>query len=193
MEKENIQSKVDFILNNIDKHRKVINTAYEIKEHLINLTLKKEISENTLYKITGLLTPQARSPLWQNYFIKKHQCTKVSSEQNKGDFKKDNKHYEYKASGFNQDGSLHIVQIRLWQKCDYIIQSISHEHIYTFLVSHRDMQNEVDLCRASSAHGTKEANKENTNIELRVTVTRGSDNWKRWYNQYLVDDDKVFN
>ena len=112
---------------------------------------------------------------------------------NLGDFKKGSKYYEYKASGFNQNNSVNIVQIRLWQQCDYIIQSITYEEINTFLLKHNDMIMETDLCRASSAHGTKTANKDNKNKELRMTIYKESENWDRWQKKYLVNNNNVFN
>ena len=51
--------------------------------------------------------------MWQNYFIKKHDCEKVSKDEDKGDFKKNGIHYEYKGSGYNQDNAVNMVQIRL--------------------------------------------------------------------------------
>ena len=192
MEKAHLREQVNFVLDNIHHHQKIVSTAYALKENLIQLVVDKTIAELELYKITSLLTPQSRSPLWEKYFILKHRCNKVSASKNKGDFSINGRYYEYKASGFNQDKAIHIVQVRLWQKCDYIIQSISGEEVFTFLISHTAMKEEIEKCRATSAHGTKQSNKKNQNKELRFTVKRNSEDWERWYKKYLVTNDKVF-
>jgi hypothetical protein len=59
------------ILDNIDESRRLKDSAESIKDELIDLTFRQEISEQDFYKISSVLTPQSRSPLWQNYFIKK--------------------------------------------------------------------------------------------------------------------------
>ena len=192
MKKETLREQIDFVLENIHNYQKIVSVAYALKERLIELVADKVITELEFYKITSLLTPQSRSPLWEKYFIIKHGCNKITAQKNSGDFEKNGQSYEYKASGFNQDEALHVVQVRLWQECDYIIQSISDEKVFTFLVSHTDMKEEIGKCKASSAHGTKQSNEENRNIELKFTVKRGSAGWARWCERYLVPHDEVF-
>ena len=175
-----------YILSHIDNVREVINKVHLIKDDLIFLALSGEITEIDFYHITSLLTSQSRSPLWERFYIAKHSATKITARSNAGDFVLNETPYEYKASGFNVDNALHIVQVRLWQKCDYIVQSIQDNKVYTFRLTHAQMQEEVGMCGASSAHGTPEANRSNKNIEVRFTVIVGSDNWKRWIDRYLI-------
>ena len=118
---------ISYILDNIDESRKVKNCAFSIRKKLIDLTLEQVISEQEFYRISSVLSPQSRSPMWEKYFIKKHDCEKVSKNEDRGDFKKNDIYYEFKCSGYNQDNAVHIVQIRPWQDCDYIIQSISND------------------------------------------------------------------
>ena len=174
------------ILNDIDKVREVIDKVLSIKDYLISLTLEKEISEKEFYQITSMLTPQSRSSLWEKYYIKKHNGKKIKATENSGDFIIAGKVYEYKASGFNVDNVLHLVQIRIWQDCNYLIQSIQKERIYTFDLSHKQMKKELSLCHAASAHGTRKANYDNKNIELRLTIDIGGQHWKRWLKNYQV-------
>ena len=155
---------------------------------LIDLTLREEISEQDFYKISSVLTPQSRSPLWQNYFIKKHDCERVSKDENRGDFKKNGRYYEYKCSGYNQNNSVNMVQIRPWQDCDYIIQSISNDEATTFVLTHADMMLEMKELKASRAHGTR-ALVNNENIEYRMTLKRDSADWNRWINNYHKEGD----
>lgn len=171
-------------MSNIDAVRNQLISATEIKKHLIPLAIKRCISESDFYRITSLLTPQSRSSLWEKYFILKHKCCKINLSEDRGDFEKNGIYYEYKSSGYNLDSALHVVQVRLWQTCDYLIQSISDDAIATFHVPHKNMSDEVEKLNASVAHGTKTANKENKNIELRFTVKKDTEHWQRWCQNY---------
>lgn len=181
-----IKETVKYILAHIHDVRKVIDKVYFIKDDLIELTLSGSIAEIDFYHITSLLTPQSRSPLWEKFYIKKHNATKISAQTNKGDFMLNETAYEYKASGFNVNDALHVVQIRVWQECDYIVQSIQYDKVYTFRLTHAQMEKEIKLCKASSAHGTLESNKNNQNVEMRFTIYFGSEDWKRWLSRYQL-------
>lgn len=172
------------ILSRVKDTREVIDLGAQIKGRLIPLTLDGELSERDFYRISSLLSSQSRSPLWERYFIKKHKCEKVGAQSNSGDFEKNGIFYEYKSSGYNRDNVMHIVQIRLWQKCDYVIQAISDETIHTFILKHKEMQEETKLCKAAGAHGTKTSNVDNKNVELRITIDKESSNWQRWCDKY---------
>ena len=143
-----------------------------------------KITEQEFYKITSVLTPQSRSPIWENYFRKKHGCRPVKKNDNRGDFEKDGKYYEYKASGYNADNSVHIVQIRLWQNCDYVIQAISDDVVMTFILSHSEMEKETELLNASSAHGTEEVSSVSQHVELRMTLKPDTEDFNRWIKLY---------
>ena len=177
------------ILDNIDESRRLKDTAESIKDELIDLTLRREIYEQDFYKISSILTPQSRSPLWEKYFIKKHDCERVSKDEDRGDFKKNGKYYEYKCSGYNQGNAVNIVQIRLWQDCDYIIQRISDDGAITFVLTLAEMMSEVEKIKASSAHGTEKALEHNKNKELRMTLKIDSEHWDRWINNYRKEGD----
>ena len=189
MNRKELNETISFILDNIDESRRVKDSAVSIKGKLIDLTLEQVISEQDFYKISSVLTPQSRSPLWENYFIKKHDCERVPKNEDRGDFKKNGKYYEYKCSGYNQNNSVNIVQIRPWQDCGYIIQSISDDEALTFVLTHAEMMSEVQRLKASSAHGTQKALKENKNKEVRMSLKRDSEHWNRWINNYYKEDD----
>jgi len=172
------------ILANIHNVREAVNHAYKIRTELIQLALEGSITELEFYNITSVLTPQSRSPLWEKYYIQKRGANKLKAQENKGDFILDGKAYEYKASGFNQTGNINIVQLRSWQQCDYIIQYITPDKVFTFRLTHAQMEKELSLCKASSAHGTPIANLNNETIEFRFTVEVGGKNWKRWLSRY---------
>ncbi len=97
-----LKNTISYILDNIDESRKVKNCAFSIRKKLVDLTLEEQvISEQEFYRISSVLSPQSRSPLWEKYFIKKHDCEKVSKDEDRGDFKKNGTYYEYKSSGYN--------------------------------------------------------------------------------------------
>ena len=125
----------------------------------------------------------------KKYFIKKYDCERVSKDEDRGDFKKNGRYYEYKSSGYNQNNSVNIVQIRPWQDCDYIIQSISDDGATTFVLTHAEMMLETRKLKAASAHGTKKALEDNKNKELRITLKKDSADWNRWINDYHKEGD----
>ena len=95
MNRIEVRKTIRVILDSIDKSRRLKETVESVKDELIDLTLEEqEISEQDFYKISSVLSTQSRSPLWENYFIKKHDCERVSKNENRGDFKKNGRHYE---------------------------------------------------------------------------------------------------
>ncbi|RKU35848.1 hypothetical protein C6496_16250 [Candidatus Poribacteria bacterium] len=184
-----LQKTIRYILDNIDESRRLKDSVESIKDELIDLTLGQVISEQEFYKISSVLLSQSRSPLWEKYFIKKHNCERVNKNEDRGDFKKNGRYYEYKSSGYNQDNSIHILQIRSWQDCNYIIQSISDDRAITFVLTHAEMMLEMERIKASSAHGTQKALEENKNKELRMSIKRDSEHWNRWINNYHKEGD----
>ena len=193
MNQKELNETISFVLENIDNSRIVLDSVASIRHQLIDLTLEKqEISEQDFYKISSVLSTQSRSPLWENYFIKKHDCERVSKNEDRGDLKKNGRYYEYKSSGYNLDNSVNILQIRPWQDCDYIIQSVSDDGATTFVLTHAEMILEMKRLKASPAHGTKEVVADNKKIEYMMTVERGSADWDRWVNNYCKEGD-IFN
>lgn len=180
---------VSELLGNIRQMRDYINQIYTVKPYITELVLNKDINEKQFYLITSFLTPQARSPLWQNYFIQKIKAEKVAVSEDKGDLFWKHKYYEYKISGFNKNNMLNIIQVRKWQKCDYIVQYVDTKYNppISFLLKNSDMKKELKIMKASVAHGTKSANKDNRNIEYRFSVPLDSEDWIRWGNQYKTE------
>ena len=179
--------RLPYILDHLQSVRNVISAVREIRPHLIDWALAGRISETDFYRISSILTPQSRSPLWQNYFIRKHSCVKVTASSNQCDLEKNGKYYEYKASGFNEGDVLHVVQIRPWQECNYIVQSISDNGAITFLLTHDQMVEETRLLKATSAHGTKAVTEASDHVELRFTIALSSEHWMRWCRRYKTE------
>lgn len=189
MNQKDLKKTIRYILDNVDESRNVKNSAFTIRKKLIDLTLSQVISEQEFYIISSVLSPQSRSPLWENYFIKKYDCEKVSKNENRGDLKKNNRYYEYKSSGYSQANSIRIVQIRPWQECDYIIQSINDDGAITFVLTRDQMKIEIQKLKAGSAHGTPEALVDTKNKELAMTLKKDSADWQRWINNYRKEDE----
>lgn len=190
MNRKELNETISFILDNIDSSRIVINSVASIRHQLIDLTIEEQvISEQDFYKVSSVLSTQSRSPLWENYFIKKHDCERVNKSEDRGDFKKNGRYYEYKSSGYNQNNSVNMIQIRLWQKCDYIIQWISDDGATTFVLTRAEMESEMKKLKAGSAHGTPTALVDKKNKELKITLKRDSADWDRWINNYHKEDD----
>ena len=183
-DKKNIISKIKSILENFLLIKEQTNWLQNNKESILKLILDEEITELQFYKLTSLLSTQSRSVLWEKYFRKKNNYKTVKKNENRGDLKKDNQYYEYKVS-LNDQINFRLMQIRVWQECDYIIQFITFEKIYTFYLTKKEMIEEMELCGANSAHGTRESNKKNKNIEYTMTVKKDSQNWNRWIKKYL--------
>ena len=184
MSRNELKRVTDYILDNLNRTREIVSHAYQVKDHLIEMVMSGDITEQEFYKISSLLLSQSRSPLWQNYFRTKHGYEKVPAKEDRGDFKKNGKYYEYKSSGFNQNNAIHIIQIRPWQKCDYIVQSISDKGAVTFILEHEQMMEEIEILKAQRAHGTARAVAFNVNIELRMSIQIGSTDWDRWVERY---------
>lgn len=188
MNQKKLNETISFVLENIDNSRIVLNSVASIRDQLIDLTLEKqEISEQDFYKISSVLSTQSRSPLWENYFIKKHNCERVNKNEDRGDLRKNGRYYEYKSSGYNLDNSVHMLQIRPWQDCGYIIQSVSDDGATTFVLTHAEMMLEMDRLKASSAHGTRKALEDNKTIEYMMRVEKDSADWDRWISNYCKE------
>lgn len=172
------------VISNYRLVKDILANIKKIKGKLVDLCLEGHITETEFYRVSSLLTPQSRSALWEKYFIIKHNALRVSANDNAGDFILDGTNYEYKAS-CNDDMLVHIVQVRLWQQCDYIIQVIMTEGVLTFRLTHKQMEREMEVLNASSAHGTKESNLNNKNVELRATFAIDGPHWDRWVREYV--------
>ena len=83
-----LKDTIRYILEHIDDSRKVLSSAVSIKDKLIDLTFEQVISEQEFYKISSVLSPQSRSPMWKNFFIEKHDCERVNKNEERGILKR---------------------------------------------------------------------------------------------------------
>ena len=173
---------IDFI-----KIKEAVEFVAENKKKILSDFNNGKLSNGEFYTATALLTPQSRSSLYEKAIISSLNGTKNKAKDNIGDTKINGKNYEIKVSGVNVDKSLHLVQVRLWQNTDYIIQFIDIDNGYIstfFVLTHNEMVEEMGLLNATAAHGTKEANKKNGNIEYRTTLRKNTPSFKRWVEKY---------
>ena len=80
-----IQEKLHFILQNIEKSRAVVRAAYSIRHQLVESAINGRITEREFYTITSLLSSQSRSPIWERYFREKYGGRKVHKDENRGE------------------------------------------------------------------------------------------------------------
>ena len=184
----NDANKLRFILANLDQASLFKQLVHDVKNRLVDFVLTGQIDEATFCKITAHLSSQSRSLLYEKYFIAKHHLITVSAQEGRGDFKYQDRYFEYKVTGFNVDQGIHLVQLRLWQPVDYVIQHVAATGFTTFLLNKADMRREVDTCGGSASHGTKTANLSNTRVEKSIHFKVNDQHWERWVKSYLVAD-----
>lgn len=146
------------------------------------------------------LIPQSWGTKIQNYICNKLKFKNVCAGKNKGDLfdEENNIYYELKTSmlnDFKESLNFNVKNIRLWQDVDFYlclfidvrdIDNIKHN---LFILSKEDMINEVELLKANPTNGTKEANINNSNIDLSFSIKVNSSNYKRWVEKYLYEID----
>ncbi len=141
-----------------------------------------------------ILTTQSSGGRIQDYIFKKLGWTKIPSKLNKGDVKNSlGQYFEVKVTTITTSNkSANFVQIRLWQSLSgyhfFVIDAINDYELIHFQLSKSEMNKEVELC-ASQAHGTKEAVKDNQNVEWAIHFDWNEDNeiYKRWIKNYKQD------
>jgi hypothetical protein len=111
-----------------------------------------------------------------------------------GDATKDGKNKEIKVSIISETNqSINIRQTRMWEGCDYILcgidlRDIDKPAIYLFEVPYLNMKEELLLIGVSNSHGTKESNKNNTNVEgsASIKVDETDKHFQRWIQKYKI-------
>lgn len=140
----------------------------------------------------GIISAQQYGIRFENYIIEKCGGERVKQKLGRGDLLYKNKYAEIKVSILNDSNNvLNLVQLRLYQEIDYyIFMALDNREdkvkVYYYLLSKEDMEREVLICKASNAHGTKEANNENNNKELRLSISIDDKNrdFVRWNELY---------
>lgn len=135
-----------------------------------------------------ILNPCSYGVRIQNYICELLSLTTISSRRNTGDFKYKDTFGEFKVTYLSQDLTYHITHIRQWQKFKYyLIMFIDCENDFTpeFYFIPKNIINNFKL---NNMVGTKEANEDNHNVELRITIKKGSKEHKLLNKHNLLKD-----
>ena len=136
-----------------------------------------DISQNIIDYICECyvnLNPCSYGSRIQNYVCNLLKLKVINSKLNAGDFKYKDTFGEFKMTYLGQDLNYHITHIRQWQKFKYyLIMFIDCENEFTpeFYFIPKNILNKFKL---GNMVGTKEANEDNHNVDLRVNVKKGS-------------------
>jgi hypothetical protein len=139
-----------------------------------------------------LLTPQSYGGRVQNYLFRRLGWKPVDQKLDKGDVVNSlGQHFEVKVSLITETNSqVNMVQIRPWQDISghyiFVVDTTAVGWPLThFFLSRNEMGSELALL-GTSAHGTKEATKDNANRELSIRLPwkPGADLFERWCRFY---------
>ena len=75
MSNKNVLIQARFILANLNVKEKLVQSAYEIKDYLIDLVLEGLLSEVDFYKITSVTNPTVQKPSLGKIFYPKAQLS----------------------------------------------------------------------------------------------------------------------
>ena len=151
------------------------------------------LNEKNFIKKVSLLTPQSYGNKIEKWINKQIKSKMVMARHNRGDLNLKGKYIEVKSSIITKSNPfLNMVQIRLYQDLDYYlccafdVRDIRNYKSYFFLLTHDQMEEEMDVLTSTPAHGTKDSIKDHNNIELRYSLLADSNSgvFKRWINKY---------
>jgi len=147
---------------------------------------------DTFIKKVLALSPKSYGTKIQNRIMEKNNLESVKANENKGDFKINNKYFEVKCSLITVTNiTANITGVRPWQDIDgyyiFIIDAKDYKNIitYSFKLSKEEMENELKVLNACALNGTSIVNEGNTNITLRFGLSLESKNFARWCQDYL--------
>lgn len=148
---------------------KLINrTEYsnKIKQYLLE---EKIPLKNKFIISISELSSQMYGPLLEKVIIKEIKGVSISSRENKGDFKYNDKYYEVK-SGLVNNGIITLFQVRPYQEIDYYLTvhyNAKEDKLYIFLIPHKFIK-EYCLTINSSSHGS--GNDRNSEKQIKINI-----------------------
>lgn len=139
--------------------------------------------------LMSFLNPQSYGTRIQNRIGLALGGKTVPSQSNKGDILVKDSYYEIKLSFITKTNcALNLVQVRLWQNVNYLCFWFNTDTFEYSLyeLTHEQMEEEMKLVGASSAHGTKSVNEKNENVELRysLNIDANDPHFQRWEKNY---------
>jgi len=176
----------------------------ELNEHKMNIHQNKDFGfdllEKEFIKCVSILTPQSYGNRIENRIKYDNDWGKVKASECLGDAKTQSKNYvEVKVSIITPiNNSLNIVQIRLFHSIDYYLcvaydlRDLNNYKKYSYLLTHNQMEKECVIC-ASNAHGTKNTNIINNNVEKRLSfnINENDKTFLRWNKKYQINDERL--
>ena len=140
-----------------------------------------------------ILNPCSYGARIQKYVCSLLNLMTISPRLNVGDFKFKDTFGEFKVTYLGQGLEYHITHIRQWQKFKYyLIVFIDCENDFTpeFYFIPKNIINKFKL---SNMVGTKEANEDNHNVDLRTTIKKGSKEHKLLAKHNLLNGTSIDN
>ena len=154
---------------------------------------------NTFIKKMQFLSPKSFGTRIQNRIIEKNSFEKVNASDDKGDFKKDDKYFEFKTTILTPSNTgANFVNIRPYQKIDGYYCLVVNTNILPyetiqFYLDKEHMDKELWLLKANASNGTIASNIENRNISFRFTIDFSTENESaiRWMDKYKINSLKL--
>lgn len=192
------------LLEKLKDESLVINEKDLIDINVILDAIKKRFNSNSKYGHdlrlnefllqAKTLQPSAYGFRMQSYFSMLFDCQVISSKSDLGDFINQLEQVvEFKCSFLSDNmNKINIKQIRLWQDIDeyyvFVSDFENYEDIKTYLfkLSKSQMIEECDVMNAKSCHMTESNYSQNEKVELGFSISKDSENWKRWIERYHV-------
>jgi hypothetical protein len=135
------------------------------------------------------LAPNTYGTHIQEYIRMRLDAIDVLASEERGDLMVTRKYFEVKASYLGQkNDSYNITHIRQWQNFDYyLLCFVDCDSDFTpnFFVIDKKI---LDMIKLSNMNGTPKSNKDNTNVEKRVTLKRNELSYLMVSNFNLLKD-----
>jgi hypothetical protein len=177
-----------------------LNIFYKLKADSTDPRYGFDDEWNTFIKKVLALSPKSYGTKIQNRIMEKNNLESVKANEDKGDFKINNKYFEVKCSLITvTNKTANITGVRPWQDVDgyyiFIIDAKDYKNImtYSFKLSKQEMAKELKILNAIPINGTKKANEGNTKSALRFGLSLENENFTRWKKDYMftTEDDIV--
>lgn len=167
-----------------------IQLAEEITQKRRTFTVNDDFHE-FLVDCYLILTPQSYGAKINKEIVERGGFEKVKPKDDQGDCAKNGKFAEIKASYLSTTNSWNLIQLRPYQNFDYyiflLIDNLDNFTPYFFVLHKSDL----DYFQVRSIHGTEESNKDNQNIEYKLTVYRESKEFELLSRLNLIDDNSL--
>jgi hypothetical protein len=174
------------------KHVKDKAKFYDTLDHYQD-ELLSEKWENLISLLLSV-SPQKSSPFIEKKIIIENELERQGNL-NKGDailVNNKNEFFEIKHSLVKKGDALNLVQIRPWQKVNYIfyIFDLDSSKLYKFNLTNKQIKDELRLL-GTSAHGTQKSNEKNKNVEKAIRIKLYSEDFLRWVNSYKPEIEEI--